>query len=62
MKFLRSLIGDDADLYAPFYDPTTVQRPERNLFVAPAPTGPRPNAAQLHREWLAKNPRKTALQ
>ncbi len=62
LKVLRSLIGEDADLYAPFYDPTTLQRPEKNLFVTPTPPGPRMNAAEAHRQWLAKNPRKIAHQ
>ncbi len=58
LKYLRSLIGDDADLYAPFYDPTTPQRSEKNLFVAEPPAGRKMNAAEFHRQWMQQHPRK----
>lgn len=35
---LRSLIGADADAYAEFYDPATIQTPEKNLFVDAKPS------------------------
>lgn len=63
LSYLRSLIGADADAYAPFYDPASVQKAEKNLFVAPpSPSGQRLNARQMHELWLAKNPRKTQSQ
>lgn len=55
---LRSLIGDDADAYAPFYDPLYAAantKIERNMFTTPPEPTPRIGAREWHKAFLAKN-------
>lgn len=56
---LRSLIGDDADAYAPFFAPCELdKKPEHNLYTAQSattPPAPKLSAREWHRQYVEKN-------